>query len=29
MIRSAAAARSMRSKPTPRMSTRAGAKLPR
>src|SRR5438034_11704994 len=29
MIRSAAAARSTRSKPTPRMSTRAGAKFPR
>src|SRR2546423_2918473 len=29
MIRSAAAGRSKRSKPTPRMSTRAGAKLPR
>src|SRR5438093_2036787 len=28
MIRSAAAARSTRSKPTPRMSTRAGAKAP-
>src|SRR4029077_2491500 len=28
MIRSAAAARSIRSKPTPRMSTRAGAKAP-
>src|SRR5712691_1928313 len=28
MIRSAAAARSMRSNPTPRMSTRAGAKPP-